>query len=1205
MLPLKVRFLGYPEITAGGQALSFRTRKVLALLVYLVVEGGLHSRAALMALLWPESPPEKAAVTLRGTLSRLRKSLQPAGGILRTESGQVGVDFEGPIDLDLAWLADAVQPETSPGSLAPILDLDRDEFLAGFSLPDAPDFDTWAAIQREACQRQVETVYDRLSQHQLADHDSLSAVDTAARWVARAPLSEVAYRRLMAANALAGDRPAALKTFDQCMAVLQAEFGIEPARETVVLADHIRRDRVLEEPGRSPAARTGSPIAPSPPAGRGPGLPLVGRAAEHSQLAAAFHQVRAGGAQVVALIGAAGVGKTRLVSAFGEWAVLEAPGVEIWDGRAFEAGGRLPYQPVIEALRIRLDLENAPEDLLEDVWLAELSQLIPELRARYPDLPPPMTGEADFVRARLFEAVVALGSALAGRHPAIFILDDLQWADPGTREIVHYTARRWAESGRAHSAAAGRAPGVLRRGPGLAGMARAARSGFLLDPPAPGYAGRERRAEACRPASRSGGRRPVNKRIRDLALVRDPRAAVFYRGPAADAGRTGDGDPHPGPGPPHLRFQDRPGRCPILFPSAAAAGCARGHPGPPGTAPRAGGRAAAGRGGARAGLQFCTPVPGGRPPGGEGLVALEALLNASLMSERSAAREPYTLAHDYIRLVVYSESREARRRVFHRRALLALEAVRAPAAECAYHALASLLDEPAFRYSLAAGDEAYRSYALQECLAHYDQAQDAAWRMIAAGAPIASSALVQLYRNRGLALELLQNTEAARDNYQEMLALAAERGDPHLELAALTAQCMIHATYTSVFNPPLAMDLGQAALELSRKLADRAAEAGALLGLMLAALFSGGESRQTAAYGEGSLALARELGLKEQMGVVLNNLCWPYIAQKRLEAARQANQEAQAFWRELGDLPMLAEAYTMGCFILFFTGEHEGLLAAASEARQLSRSIGSRLHEGNALRFMAGVHLIQGRFADALADINAAVTLSEETGHIYSQQTDYRYLISFFRTAGASDQAAQWADRLYEMRESIMPTFRTYFLTDVARAKIAHGKLQEGQAILDGLLEGFAWEASWSHTIIPIWIARAHLQLALGDPQGVFGDLDEKVEGFREAGFLYELAEELCLRGRAWLSLGENERARETLLKARAVAEEKGERIILWQVLAALSELERKSGREMEAQELQGQVQELVHAIAAQAGSPELQASFLAQPQVRRVFEEG
>jgi hypothetical protein len=66
----------------------------------------------------------------------------------------------------------------SPDELSPILALDRGEFLEGFTLPDTPGFDTWAVIRREACQRQLETVYGRLSQQQLAMHDSAAAIET-------------------------------------------------------------------------------------------------------------------------------------------------------------------------------------------------------------------------------------------------------------------------------------------------------------------------------------------------------------------------------------------------------------------------------------------------------------------------------------------------------------------------------------------------------------------------------------------------------------------------------------------------------------------------------------------------------------------------------------------------------------------------------------------------------------------------------------------------------------------------------------------------------------------------------------------------------------------------------------------------------------------------------------------------------------------
>jgi len=442
MESLTIRLLGIPEVRLGDQPLSFRTRKVLALLAYLAVERGMHSRESLMALLWPESPSNSAAASLRVTLSRLRQGLRQSGEVLITEAGNVGFDLNYPVDLDLDWLITSAHEDTSPDELRLIPTLDRGAFLDGFSLPDAPAFDDWISTQRGTCIRQLETIYDRLSQHLLSVHDSAAAVETAARWVTRAPVSEQAYRRLMAAQALNGQRPAALLTYHQLQETLKNELGLQPSRETVLLANNIDQGRVGAE--RIDASSTKSRISTTDRKTRLT-LPLVGRTSEHSQLVESFHQIGGEKGQAVVLVGAAGVGKTRLVNTFKDWALLDTPETEVWQGQAFETGGRLAFQPVVEALRIRLDQVNAPEDLLEDVWLAELSQLMPELRARYPDLPLPLTGDANFVRARLFESLAALGNALAARHPSVLILDDMQWADADTLELVHYLARRWAE----------------------------------------------------------------------------------------------------------------------------------------------------------------------------------------------------------------------------------------------------------------------------------------------------------------------------------------------------------------------------------------------------------------------------------------------------------------------------------------------------------------------------------------------------------------------------------------------------------------------------------------------------------------------------------------------------------------------------------------------------------------------------------------
>src|SRR5437764_4037181 len=87
-----------------------------------------------------------------------------------------------------------------------------------------------------------------------------------------------------------------------------------------------------------------------------------------------------------------------------------------------------------------------PEDLLEDLWLAELSRLLPELRVRYPDLPAPTEDELT-AKLRLFEAVARLLDALARSAPLALLLDDLQWVDGASLDLLRYLARYWKGHG--------------------------------------------------------------------------------------------------------------------------------------------------------------------------------------------------------------------------------------------------------------------------------------------------------------------------------------------------------------------------------------------------------------------------------------------------------------------------------------------------------------------------------------------------------------------------------------------------------------------------------------------------------------------------------------------------------------------------------------------------------------------------------------
>jgi DNA-binding SARP family transcriptional activator/predicted ATPase len=1198
MESLKMRLLGIPEIRLGEQPLTFRTRKVLALLVYLVAERGMHSRESLMALLWPESSQSSAAATLRTTLSRLRKTLKPVGEVLITEAGNVGLDSHYSVDLDLDWLRDAADEDTPPDELRSILTLDRGEVLEGFSLPDAPAFDDWVSTQRGACHRQLETIYDRLSQYLLSIHDSAMAVETAARWVTRAPLSEQAYRRLMAAQALNGQRPAALLTYHQLQDTLKNELDLQPGRETALLANSIDQGRIEAE--RFDSSSTGGHVS-SIDRQRRLTLPLVGRSDEHSRLVESFHKTGGEKAQAVVLIGAAGVGKTSLVKAFKEWTLLDSPESEVWQGQAFETGGRLAFQPVVEALRLRLDQVNAPEDLLEDVWLAELSQLMPELRARYPDLPLPLTGNANFVRARLFESMATLGNALAINHPSVLILDDMQWADADTLDLVHYLARRWVEMNapilllmtvrqEAYAADASLREWLTRleRDTSLTRLLLDNLSGTAVEELISRLAGKgadetTTSAFAAWLWAETRGLPFFIEALLQMLIEQGVLVGVGDQAPAYDFASALE---HvrslaQAPLPPGVRevirarLEEHTKEASALLLAASVLGRA---------------------------CTFERMCQIADLQETEALESLEALLDGRLLTERPSDRQPYTLAHDYIREVVYTESNEARRRVYHRRALLALEAASEPATECAYHALAALLDEPAFRFSVAAGSEAFASYAMQDALSHFNTAREVARRMGDRGEHVDLELLAGLYKGRGKILRLNQDDEAAAANYEEMRAEGAKRQSKTMELSALIFLCNLHSHYTGVFNPQKARESGLAALALAQELGDRAAQAHALWGLQNAELYSAGDSKQIMAYGQEALALARELGLKELIAHALKNMCWPFGAQKNLEQAREELAEAQAIWRELGNLRKLAEAYRLMLILHSLIGDHRSMLVDAPKLSELGTSIGSRLDEIEPLYWLASVQIRQGRFGQALENLEQVRAYVEALRNL-KEKHDHQYARTmFYRAVGALEEAERWADELYAERETIPPNFITPFFVEVARTKIALGKLEEGWAILDELLAVLPYDAIWSYNIVDIALGYGEIHLALGQPENLFAGLEERMGPYREAGFGRLLADEHWLRGRAALALEQYDAARKSLIKAKAAADAQEERAILWEILVTMSELEQKCDNEEAAEKLRNQAREVVDDIAANAD--EIRDVFLGQPTVVKLLEE-
>jgi predicted ATPase len=515
--------------------------------------------------------------------------------------------------------------------------------------------------------------------------------------------------------------------------------------------------------------------------------PLLGRTAELSTLIKVYHTARRGQTQVVLLEGELGIGKTRLATEFLAWA--ETEGADVLEGQAFETGGHLPYQPVIEALRPRIERENAPDDLFSDLWLAELARLLPELRDRYPDLPAP-AGEKSVARNRLFEAVARLGQALAARAPLVWFIDDVQWADAASLDVLQYLARRFARS---------ETPALLlltlrmEERATLAGWrADMERAAPLLHVPL-GPLTAEDVLRLLEALGGTDGRQAPNRERFGQWLFAETEGQPFYlietlkvlleRGilashPNAEGGGSIDltaalehEEGVRGFFPPSVR-EVIVARLDRLTPTAFAllvAGAVLGHASPF--------------------ERLCRVSDLAEQ---EGLLALDELLHSHLLqaAEREGERLSeggYVFAHAKIRGIVYSEAGEARRSIFHRRALEVLQEAGAAAAELAYHALAAGLAEPAFRFSVAAGDEAMRVGAVRDAITCYEQAR----HLLTEGsqglnleAMLAASQIEHLYTHLGRAYELNFEWEQARATYTSLLAYAQEAHEPGMERTA-------------------------------------------------------------------------------------------------------------------------------------------------------------------------------------------------------------------------------------------------------------------------------------------------------------------------------------------------------------------------------------------------------------------------------------
>jgi len=164
--------------------------------------------------------------------------------------------------------------------------------------------------------------------------------------------------------------------------------------------------------------------------------PLVDRVDELATLKGCLDGVLRGEGSLVFVTGEAGIGKTRLLMELKAYAKLR--GAVFLVGNCYREGA-VPYKPWIEIAREYLR-RSRPELLYKvaGIYAAEIVKLVPEAASKLSAIPPLPSLGPEGERLRLFEAITQFFINASRETPLVLFLDNLQWADLSTMQLLHH-----------------------------------------------------------------------------------------------------------------------------------------------------------------------------------------------------------------------------------------------------------------------------------------------------------------------------------------------------------------------------------------------------------------------------------------------------------------------------------------------------------------------------------------------------------------------------------------------------------------------------------------------------------------------------------------------------------------------------------------------------------------------------------------------
>lgn len=919
-------------------------------------------------------------------------------------------------------------------------------------------------------------------------------------------------------------------------------------RSGTVEAFEIAGRRVEEERSRPPQA-------------------LVGRAAELATLREAIADVRTGRGRIVALVGDAGLGKTRLLDeVHAEWRADAAAGR--WsEARGQSYAGSQPYALIREhllawigarpsdppaAIRERIAAESADEAIGERGRMALEALTGVEAEASGTEL----AGEA--FRLELTRVLIALAHR-PERYPGVFVFDDLHWSDPASVELLgelvplvdelpllflcSFRPDRQSPAWRFKQRVETDFPHVYSE------VALGA-----LDAPDSEVLLRQLLLGAQLPS-----------RLRERVLDKAEGNPLFLEEIVRSLRQDGIVRRHDG------GWSVDPNAADVRLPDSLQGIVAS--------------RIDRLDEETRQTLQAASVI--GRTfeyrvlrrlVGGDGKLdrQLVALQRIELVRElRRETDRAFAFRHALTQEAAYASILQRRRRELHREVGTILEEldadrVQEQAAIIGHH-LAEAGDARAVGHLRVAGERAMRLHALEEALAHFDRAI----ALLPADAPpeVAQGLLV----GKGRTHELRAQYDEAIAAYEELERRGAAAGDTRLELAGLARRITVFATPTPRRDLPEAERLLERALALARERDDRTALARLQWDHALIARWRT-RAEESIAAGEEAIALAKEIGDRELAALVMSDISPMYtVARGDRRRTRELLGEAAAIFQDMGNKPMLADNLGMTAFMHVWAGELDAALVANSEERAIAQEIGNKWNISFSTFASGYVHAHRGDWGLAIETWEEGIRVGAEAGFLAIQVGPRADLGWLYHHAGDDERAEAHLLAADALAERSMTDWRAWTLGQRARFEHARGAIDRARE-----LAALALKAPRPLILAggsAARLAAAELALADGDADGALRIIEDERRVPGSNSIPMDLDELDRIAAEAQRRAGDPAAAAATLERAIERSRRTGSNAGLWRLLADLAALRESPGRDGEAERLRAEARSIVDRI--------------------------